>query len=37
VSLAIRFEQYAGLYVLHRHCHKREHEDVGVMLNLEVS
>ncbi len=35
VTLAIRFEQYAGLYVLH--CHNLEHEDAGMMLNLEVS
>ena len=35
VILAIRFEQYAGLYVLH--CHNLEHEDAGMMLNLEVS
>jgi FtsP/CotA-like multicopper oxidase with cupredoxin domain len=35
VALAIRFEQYAGLYVLH--CHNLEHEDAGMMLNLEVS
>jgi FtsP/CotA-like multicopper oxidase with cupredoxin domain len=27
VTLAVRFEQYAGLYVLH--CHNREHEDAG--------
>jgi FtsP/CotA-like multicopper oxidase with cupredoxin domain len=35
VTLAIRFEQHAGLYVLH--CHNLEHEDAGMMLNLEVS
>jgi len=35
VTLAIRFEPYAGLYVLH--CHNLEHEDAGMMLNLEVS
>ena len=35
VTLAIRFEQYAGLYVLH--CHNLEHEDAGMMLNLEAS
>ena len=34
VTLAIRFEQYAGLYVLH--CHNLEHEDAGMTLNLEV-
>lgn len=35
VELAIRFERHAGLYVLH--CHNLEHEDAGMMLNLEVS
>ena len=35
VTLAIRFERHAGLYVLH--CHNLEHEDAGMMLNLEVS
>ena len=34
VELALRFERYAGLYVLH--CHNLEHEDAGMMLNLEV-
>jgi FtsP/CotA-like multicopper oxidase with cupredoxin domain len=34
VELAIRFERHAGLYVLH--CHNLEHEDAGMMLNLEV-
>ena len=34
VQLAIRFERHAGLYVLH--CHNLEHEDAGMMLNLEV-
>jgi len=34
VELALRFEHYAGLYVLH--CHNLEHEDAGMMLNLEV-
>jgi hypothetical protein len=29
------FEQYAGLYVLH--FHDLEHEDAGMMLNLDVS
>jgi FtsP/CotA-like multicopper oxidase with cupredoxin domain len=34
VELALRFEHHAGLYVLH--CHNLEHEDAGMMLNLEV-
>ncbi len=34
VQLALRFERHAGLYVLH--CHNLEHEDAGMMLNLEV-
>ena len=34
VELVLRFERYAGLYVLH--CHNLEHEDAGMMLNLEV-
>ncbi len=35
MTLAIRFEKCAGLYVLHSH--NLEHEDAGMMLNLEVS
>jgi len=34
VRVAIRFDAHAGLYVLH--CHNLEHEDAGMMLNLEV-
>jgi FtsP/CotA-like multicopper oxidase with cupredoxin domain len=34
VRLAIRFDHYAGLYVLH--CHNLEHEDAGMMSNFEV-
>lgn len=34
VQLALRFDRHAGLYVLH--CHNLEHEDAGMMLNLEV-
>jgi hypothetical protein len=29
------FAEHAGLYLLH--CHNLEHEDAGMMLNLEVS
>ncbi len=34
VRVAIRFSHYPGLYVLH--CHNLEHEDAGMMLNVEV-
>ena len=34
VRIAIRFDAHAGRYVLH--CHNLEHEDAGMMLNLEV-
>lgn len=34
VRIAIRFDAHAGVYVLH--CHNLEHEDAGMMLNLEV-
>jgi FtsP/CotA-like multicopper oxidase with cupredoxin domain len=35
VTIAIRFDAYAGVYLLH--CHKLEHEDAGMMLNFEVT
>jgi len=35
VEVAIRFDAYAGVYLLH--CHKLEHEDAGMMLNFEVT
>jgi FtsP/CotA-like multicopper oxidase with cupredoxin domain len=35
VEVAIRFDSYAGVYLLH--CHKLEHEDKGMMLNFEVT
>lgn len=35
VEVAIRFDHYAGIYLLH--CHKLEHEDAGMMLNFEVT
>jgi FtsP/CotA-like multicopper oxidase with cupredoxin domain len=35
VEVAIRFDAYAGVYLLH--CHKLEHEDGGMMLNFEVT
>ncbi len=34
VEVLIRFEGYKGLYLLH--CHKLEHEDMGMMSNFEV-
>jgi FtsP/CotA-like multicopper oxidase with cupredoxin domain len=34
VKLAITFQHYAGVYVLH--CHNLEHEDAGMMSNFEV-
>ncbi len=34
VKIAISFERYAGVYVLH--CHNLEHEDAGMMSNFEV-
>lgn len=34
VEVLIRFEAYRGLYLLH--CHKLEHEDMGMMANFEV-
>jgi blue copper oxidase len=34
VEVLIRFENYRGQYVMH--CHKLEHEDMGMMSNFEV-
>lgn len=34
VDVLIRFEAYRGLYVMH--CHKLEHEDMGMMANFQV-
>ena len=34
VDMAVRFDDYPGLYLLH--CHNLEHEDMGMMLNFEV-
>lgn len=34
VDVLIRFDSYRGLYLLH--CHKLEHEDMGMMANFEV-
>lgn len=35
VEVLIRFENYRGVYLLH--CHKLEHEDMGMMANFEVA
>ena len=35
VQILLRFDGPAGLFVLH--CHNLEHEDAGMMLNLEVA
>jgi len=34
VEILIRFEAYRGVYLIH--CHKLEHEDMGMMSNFEV-
>lgn len=34
VEVAVRFDDYPGLFLLH--CHNLEHEDMGMMLNFEV-
>ena len=34
IEVLIRFDEYAGLFLLH--CHKLEHEDAGMMMNFEV-
>jgi len=34
VEALIRFDAYRGLYLMH--CHKLEHEDMGMMANFEV-
>ncbi len=34
IKVLIRFDGYKGLYLLH--CHKLEHEDMGMMSNFEV-
>ena len=35
VKIALRFEDYTGLYIYH--CHNLEHEDMGMMRNYEVT
>jgi FtsP/CotA-like multicopper oxidase with cupredoxin domain len=34
VEVLIRFDAYRGIYLMH--CHKLEHEDMGMMANFEV-
>ena len=34
VSVLVRFDQHRGLFLLH--CHNLQHEDLGMMLNVEV-
>ena len=34
VDVGVRFDDYAGLFLLH--CHNLEHEDAGMMMNFEV-
>jgi FtsP/CotA-like multicopper oxidase with cupredoxin domain len=34
VEVLIRFDAYKGVYLMH--CHKLEHEDMGMMSNFEV-
>jgi FtsP/CotA-like multicopper oxidase with cupredoxin domain len=34
VDVLIRFNHFTGLYLMH--CHKLEHEDMGMMSNFEV-
>ena len=34
VDVLVRFDAYRGLYIIH--CHKLEHEDMGMMANFEV-
>lgn len=35
VAIRIRFDAYPGLFLLH--CHNLQHEDMGMMLNVEVT
>jgi FtsP/CotA-like multicopper oxidase with cupredoxin domain len=34
VEVAVRFDRYRGIFPLH--CHNLQHEDMGMMLNVEV-
>ena len=35
VEVLVRFDRYPGLFPLH--CHNLQHEDLGMMLNVEVT
>jgi FtsP/CotA-like multicopper oxidase with cupredoxin domain len=35
VSVLVRFEHHRGVFPLH--CHNLQHEDQGMMLNVEVT
>jgi FtsP/CotA-like multicopper oxidase with cupredoxin domain len=35
VEVLVQFNQYKGVYLMH--CHKLEHEDIGMMINFEVT
>jgi FtsP/CotA-like multicopper oxidase with cupredoxin domain len=35
VAVLIRFDRYKGIFPLH--CHNLQHEDMGMMLNVEVT
>jgi FtsP/CotA-like multicopper oxidase with cupredoxin domain len=35
VAVRVRFERYRGIFILH--CHNLQHEDGGMMLNVEVT
>ncbi len=35
VEVAVRFNEHPGLFLMH--CHNLEHEDMGMMLNFEVT
>ena len=35
VTVRLRFNAYPGLFLLH--CHNLQHEDMGMMLNIEVN
>ena len=34
VEVLVRFEKHTGLYLMH--CHKLEHEDMGMMSNFRI-
>ena len=35
VEVLVRFDSYRGVFPLH--CHNLQHEDMGMMLNIEVT